>query len=77
MVAYILFAHQERVAGARLMASLMGSEDDEILESISTGLVEAKSVLSSICTTDPSPELRQICQKLLSCVTYPWSVPQT
>ncbi|KAF3442571.1 hypothetical protein FNV43_RR16487 [Rhamnella rubrinervis] len=69
-------SERERLAGARLMASLMASEDDEILESISAGLAEANSVLSSICTTDPSQELRQICQKLLSCVTYPWSVPQ-
>ncbi|XP_062117653.1 uncharacterized protein LOC133831397 isoform X2 [Humulus lupulus] len=63
-------SEKEKMAGAKLMASLMGS-DDEILESISGGLVEARSVLSSISLTDPSMELRQICSKLLACITYP------
>ncbi|XP_015899000.3 uncharacterized protein LOC107432388 [Ziziphus jujuba] len=60
----------EKLAGAKLMASLMAS-DDEILESIAGGLVEARSVLSSISLTESSPELRQMCQKLLACVTHP------
>lgn len=66
----MLFDHQEKLAGAKLMASLMASED-EILESIAGGLVEARSVLSSISFAESSPELRQMCQKLLACVTYP------
>ncbi|PON91698.1 Coatomer beta subunit [Trema orientale] len=63
-------SEKEKMAGAKLMASLMGSED-EILESISGGLVEARLVLSRISSTDPSMELRQICSKLLACITYP------
>ena len=68
MVYYVV--HQEKMAGAKLMASLMGSED-KVLESISGGIVEARSVLSRISLTDPSMELRQICSKLLACITYP------
>ena len=64
---YVL--QQEKLAGAKLMASLMGSED-EIVATISGGLVEARSVLSTISLTNPSMELRQICSKLLACVTY-------
>ncbi|XWS56252.1 hypothetical protein CRYUN_Cryun09bG0070000 [Craigia yunnanensis] len=59
---------KERMAGAKLMASLMGSEDS-ILESISGGLLEASSVLSDISLTDPSFDIQQICKKLLACLT--------
>lgn len=58
---------QERMAGAKLLGSLMAS-DDAILETISGGLVEARSILSSISSTDPSVELRQVCGKLLACL---------
>ena len=61
---------QEKMGGAKLMASLMGSED-EILANISGGLIEARAILSSVSSTDPSVELRQICSKLLACITYP------
>ena len=50
------------------MAALMAS-DDAVIESISMGLVEARSMLLHICTSDPSPQLRQVCQKLLVCLT--------
>lgn len=59
---------QERMVGARLMASLMAS-DDAVIESISGGLLEARSILLHISTSDPSPQLRQICQQLLGCLT--------
>lgn len=55
------------MAGAKLLGSLMAS-DDAILETISGGLVEARSILSSISSTDPSVELRQVCGKLLACL---------
>lgn len=58
------------MAGAKLMASLMASEE-MVLDTISVGLIEARSVLSNVSLKDPSMELRQICQKLLACVTYP------
>lgn len=63
-------SEKEKMAGAKMMASLMGSED-EILARISGGLIEARAVLSSVSMTDPSMELRQICSKLLACITYP------
>lgn len=56
------------MAGAKLIGSLMAS-DDAIIQSISGGLVEATSVLSSISLTDPSLELRLVSQKLLACLT--------
>ncbi|KAH7557293.1 hypothetical protein JRO89_XS11G0106900 [Xanthoceras sorbifolium] len=59
-------SEKERMAGAKLMASLMGSEDS-ILESISGDLVEARDVLSSITSKDPY--LRQVSEKLLACLT--------
>ncbi|GMH08179.1 hypothetical protein Nepgr_010019 [Nepenthes gracilis] len=59
---------EERVAGAKLMASLMASED-VVVESISEGLLEARSVLSRASTSDPSLELRRLCHTLLACLT--------
>ncbi|KAK9941721.1 hypothetical protein M0R45_007417 [Rubus argutus] len=61
-------SEKERMAGAKLIGSLMAS-DDAIIQSISGGLVEARSVLSSVSLTDPSLELRQVSQKLLACLT--------
>ncbi|CAI8583135.1 unnamed protein product [Vicia faba] len=61
---------KERMAGAKLIASLMASED-VILENISVGLLEARSVLSTVSSSDPSPELRQLCCKLLACISSP------
>ncbi|XP_038882126.1 uncharacterized protein LOC120073376 isoform X2 [Benincasa hispida] len=62
--------HQERIAGAKLMVSLMSSEDP-ILECISGGLLEARDVLSSVSSLDPSIEVQQICQKMLQCLLSP------
>ncbi|XP_027939676.1 uncharacterized protein LOC114193892 [Vigna unguiculata] len=61
---------KERIAGAKLIASLMASED-VILENISVGLLEARSVLSTISSSDPSLELQQLCGKLLACISSP------
>ncbi|XP_077253695.1 ARM repeat superfamily protein isoform X2 [Tasmannia lanceolata] len=63
-------SEKEKIAGAKLMASLMASED-AIIESISAGLLEAKSVLLGISLKDSSSELRQLCEKLLVCITSP------
>ncbi|OUZ99900.1 hypothetical protein BVC80_9069g4 [Macleaya cordata] len=55
---------KEKMVGVKLMASLMASEDT-VLESISDGLLEASSLLSSITlTNNTSLELRQVCEKL-------------
>lgn len=66
----IINLQQERMAGAKLIASLMASED-VILENISGGLLEARSVLSTVSSSDPSLELRQLCLKLLACISSP------
>lgn len=66
----VINVQQERMAGAKLVASLMSSEDI-ILENISGGLLEAKSVLSAVSSSDPSLELRQLCGKLLACLSFP------
>ncbi|KAK2416394.1 hypothetical protein QL285_038791 [Trifolium repens] len=63
-------SEKERMAGAKLIASLMASED-VILENISVGLLEARSVLSTVSSSDTSLELRQLCSKLLVCMSSP------
>lgn len=45
------------------------ASEDAILESVSGGLLEARSLLSSISSTDPSLDLRRLCNKLLACLT--------
>ncbi|XP_021893322.1 uncharacterized protein LOC110811211 isoform X2 [Carica papaya] len=60
-------SEKERMAGAKLMASLMASED-AMLESIAGGLLEARFVLSTICSSDPSPQIQEVCKKLLECI---------
>ncbi|CAF2112619.1 unnamed protein product [Brassica oleracea var. botrytis] len=61
-------SEKEKLAGAKLMASLMASED-VILERISEGLIEARSVLSKASLSDPSQDVREVCDKLLACIT--------
>lgn len=56
------------MAGAKILASLMAS-DEEIVESISEGLLEARTLLRSLSVCDPSTDVRQICQQLLVCLT--------
>ncbi|KAK2995773.1 hypothetical protein RJ640_010749 [Escallonia rubra] len=63
-------SEKERMAGAKLMASLMASEET-VIGAISEGLMEARALLSNLSLTDPSPDLRQLCQKLLVCLTSP------
>ncbi|KAK9291087.1 hypothetical protein L1049_009274 [Liquidambar formosana] len=63
-------SEKERMAGAKLMASLMASEE-AVVETISGGLLEARSVLSNISLTDSSMDLRHVCKKLLVCITSP------
>ncbi|KAM7263746.1 hypothetical protein ACFE04_001429 [Oxalis oulophora] len=58
-------SEKERIAGAKLMASLMASED-EILKCISSKLLEAQSVLLRVSSSDLSPNLREMCQQLLA-----------
>uniref|UniRef100_A0A1D1ZF51 Peroxisomal membrane protein PEX21 n=1 Tax=Anthurium amnicola TaxID=1678845 RepID=A0A1D1ZF51_9ARAE len=63
-------SEKEKIAAAKLLASLMASED-EIVDSISASLLEAKLVLARVSMTDSSKDLRQLCEKLLACVTSP------
>ncbi|THF97882.1 hypothetical protein TEA_017595 [Camellia sinensis var. sinensis] len=48
---------KEKMAGAKLMASLMASEE-AIVNSIAGGLLEAITVLSSLSSSDPSPDVK-------------------
>lgn len=61
---------EERIAGAKLLASLMGSEE-AVVSSIAPNLMEARIVLTNISLMDTSPELRNLCEKLLECMSMP------
>ncbi|XP_047307736.1 uncharacterized protein LOC124911311 isoform X2 [Impatiens glandulifera] len=61
-------SQQERIACTHLLASLMASEES-IVENIAGGLLEARTLLVSVTSSDPSPEVRQSCKKLLTCLT--------
>ncbi|KAL5729342.1 hypothetical protein ACHQM5_002313 [Ranunculus cassubicifolius] len=63
-------SHKEKMASVKLMASLMASED-VVIASISGGLLEARAVVSNVYLKDPSMELREVCKKLLECITLP------
>ncbi|XP_010524083.1 PREDICTED: uncharacterized protein LOC104802271 isoform X1 [Tarenaya hassleriana] len=63
-------SEKEKLAGAKLMASLMASED-AVLESISGGLIEARHLLSKASLSDHCPQVREVCGKLLACITPP------
>ncbi|KAJ8566012.1 hypothetical protein K7X08_008588 [Anisodus acutangulus] len=62
------WSKMERIAGAKLLASLMASED-AVIENIFGGLVEARALLQDICYSDPSLDVRKMCQRLLVCLT--------
>lgn len=66
-------SEKEKLAAAKLMASLMASED-EIIDNISGGLLEAKSVLEKVASKESSSELQQLCKQLLVCVSSPLDV---
>ncbi|KAL3637259.1 hypothetical protein CASFOL_019558 [Castilleja foliolosa] len=59
---------KEKISGAKLLMCLMASEED-VVESISTGLIQARSLLQDLASTDPSTDVRQLCQQLLLCLT--------
>ncbi|KAL6987105.1 hypothetical protein U1Q18_012862 [Sarracenia purpurea var. burkii] len=63
-------SEKEKLAGAKLMASLMASEE-KVVESIAGGLLEARTLLSGISSSDPSHKVRQVCKQLLACLTSP------
>ncbi|XP_049934180.1 uncharacterized protein LOC116255757 isoform X3 [Nymphaea colorata] len=65
---------EERIAGAKLLLSLMAGED-VVVDNISGSLWEAKSLLESISMMDASSEVRRLCEKLLSCITSPLEFP--
>lgn len=61
-------SEKERIAGAKLLASLMASEET-VIQNISGGLLEARALLQDICSSDPSLDVRKMCQRLLLCLT--------
>ena len=66
---------QERIAGAKLLPSLMGSEE-AIVSMLAPNLMEARIVLTNISLMDTSPELRNLCEKLLECMSIPIDTSQ-
>ncbi|XP_044468283.1 uncharacterized protein LOC123197869 isoform X1 [Mangifera indica] len=61
-------SEQEKMAGVKLMTCLLAG-DDEMLETLSEVLVDARSELSSLSSTDPSlNHLRKLSEKLLACM---------
>ncbi|KAL8489605.1 hypothetical protein ACS0TY_025004 [Phlomoides rotata] len=62
-------SQKEKLGGAKLLTCLMANEDEGVIESISGGLLEARSLLQNLSSTDPSPQVRQMCQQLLVCFT--------
>ncbi|XP_051138926.1 uncharacterized protein LOC127256780 isoform X2 [Andrographis paniculata] len=61
---------KEKMAGAKLLACLMTSEE-EVVEDISGGLLEAKELLQRMSSMDPSTDITQICRQLLVCFSSP------
>ncbi|CAH9062850.1 unnamed protein product [Cuscuta europaea] len=61
---------KERMGGAKLLASLMASEE-AVVQSISVGLLEARTLLDDLSESDPSADVRSMCQKLLACMSSP------
>ncbi|XP_024536121.1 uncharacterized protein LOC9629609 [Selaginella moellendorffii] len=60
-------ADEERLAGVKLLAALLVHES--ILKEGGSSLVNALQVLSRVSRADPSPEVRKLCEQLLSCVS--------
>ncbi|KAL8172138.1 hypothetical protein V2J09_023942 [Rumex salicifolius] len=61
-------SERERMAGAKLLASLMGSEDP-IVGSIAGRIYEIRLILADISKSNASTDLQLICQKMLVCLT--------
>ncbi|KAG6428987.1 hypothetical protein SASPL_107026 [Salvia splendens] len=61
-------SEKEKMGGAKLLMCLMASEE-EVVESISGGLLKATMLLRNLSTTDPCAQVRQMCQQLLVCLT--------
>ncbi|XP_042053803.1 uncharacterized protein LOC121798730 isoform X1 [Salvia splendens] len=61
-------SEKEKMGGAKLLMCLMASEE-EVVESISGGLLEATMLLRNLSTSDPCAQVRQMCQQLLVCLT--------
>jgi hypothetical protein len=63
-----LIVLQERIAGTKLLASLLASDED-ILKEIAPFLQDACRAVATVANMDSSPELRSLCEQLLSCMT--------
>lgn len=64
-----MLLEQERKTGAKILASLMASEE-EVLGTITGGLLEATSLLQMLSSSDPSMEVQHMCHNLLSCLMF-------
>ena len=59
---------QERTAGTRVLASLLAS-DDSVLKEIAPYIEDACRAVATVANMDPSPQLRALCEQLLTCMT--------
>ncbi|XP_073287340.1 uncharacterized protein [Primulina huaijiensis] len=60
-------SQKEKIAGVKLLVCLMASEE-EVVERVSVGLLEARALLQNLSLTDPSLDVRKMCQQLLACL---------
>jgi len=59
---------QERTAGTKVLASLLASEDS-VLKEIAPYIDDACRAVATVANMDSSPQLRELCEQLLSCMT--------
>lgn len=60
-------SEKEKMSGAKIIASLMASEEP-IIQKVSKGLLEARTLLTSMASSDSSVEVQQLCRNLLLCL---------
>ncbi|XP_073132125.1 uncharacterized protein [Henckelia pumila] len=61
-------SQKEKMAGVKLLVCLMASEE-EVVERVSEDLLEVRALLQNLSSTDPSMDVRKMCQQLLACLT--------
>lgn len=61
-------AQQERTAGAKVLASLLASEES-VLKEIAPYVEDACRAVATVANMDSSPQLRSLCEQLLACMT--------
>jgi len=62
------YTTEERTAGTKVLASLLASEDS-VLKEIAPYIEDARRAVATVANMDSSPQLRALCEQLLSCMT--------